>query len=346
MSSFIKKIQKNFELSLQQYDKKSKSRYWKNSIDKKKNLFKKNHLKNFRSNSLSKNIDDFYLKEKEIKNLYLNLKNKTGEKFLEKFLSSKNIGNPKRYIKIKKKFITASDLFHINYLFEVSKKIKLQKIISICEIGQGFGLFASKLLKIKNYKMILIDLPESNFITSYFLKKKFPKKKIIMDIDLPKKKLTKEILIRGDIFIISPWVNIGEIKIDFFINSRSMMEMNYSSINGYFNLIQNKITNNGYFLCINRYYKDLVGYPVEFHKYPYRNNWKIIISKSSWMQKHIHFLLVKKVSPQLSDIKAELQKIKKNYLRIVKQDKFFWRRWLPVSIYRNYKIIKNLITNK
>ena len=39
------------------------------------------------------------------------------------------------------------------------------------QIGQGFGLLASKLLKIKKIKIILIDLPESNFITSFFKKK-------------------------------------------------------------------------------------------------------------------------------------------------------------------------------
>ena len=89
-------------------------------------------------------------------------------------------------------------------------------------------------------------------------------------------------------------LNATCIKLDLFINSRSMMEMNYRTITGYFKLIESKISKNGFFLCINRYYKDLVGYPIEFHRYPFNDNWKTIISKPSWMQPHIHFLLIRK----------------------------------------------------
>ena len=41
----------------------------------------------------------------------------------------------------------------------------------ICEIGPGYGSFASKLIKKFNSKVILIDLPESNFLSAYYLKK-------------------------------------------------------------------------------------------------------------------------------------------------------------------------------
>ena len=40
------------------------------------------------------------------------------------------------------------------------------------------------------------------------------------------KKLTKKVFDMGDIFVTSPWIEISNIKIDLFINSRSMMEMN------------------------------------------------------------------------------------------------------------------------
>ena len=166
-----------------------------------------------------------------------------------------------------------------------------------------------------------------------------------MDIDLANKKLTKKIFNKGDIFIISPWINIENIKIDLFINSRSMMEMNKEAILNYFKLIHSKISKNGLFLCINRYYKDLVGYPIEFHKYPFENKWKTIVSKNSWMQTHVHFLLVKNVSKNKSDIKETLNEIRNEYLKKVKLDSFFLRRWLPVDIYRIYKIIKHYIVD-
>ena len=345
MNNFLDKVQTNFEKSALNYDDISQSKYWQNSINKKKKLFKIKYLKKFRSNNLSNNIDDFYINKKEIKKLYIKLKKECGNKFVQKFLFSENIGHPKKIFKFDNKIITASDLFHIKYIFDLNEKIKLKKINSICEIGQGFGLLASKLLKIKKYKMILIDLPESNFLTSYYLKKLFPKKKILMDIDMPKQKLTKEIFKKGDLFIISPWIEIDNIKLDFFINSRSMMEMNYESIKNYFNLIESRISKKGFFLCINRYYKDLVGYPIEFHRYPFKNNWKTIISKKSWMQHHIHFLLTKKTNEKKSDILETLKCIKLTYLKVVKFDKFFLRRWLPVDLYRYYKLLKKSILN-
>jgi putative sugar O-methyltransferase len=337
---FLKKIIKNFNISLKQYDNYSASKYWKKSINKKKKLFKISNLNNFRNNGLSNNIDDFYINEDKSKKLFENLKNYCGEKFLSSLLETKNVGQAKKTQKFKNKFYTPTDLFSIKYAHELKNNINLKKINLICEIGQGFGLLASKLLKIKKFKMILIDLPESNFITAYYLKILFPKKKIFTDIDLKKKRLSKKDLKKADIFIISPWTNISDLRIDLFINSRSMMEMNKKSINNYFKLIQSKINIGGYFLCINKYYKDLVGYPIEFHLYPFDFKWKVIVSKRSWMQPAIHFFLLKRLENDDLKIKLEINRIKKNYLKLVKKDKFFLRRMLPISFYRFYKNIK------
>ena len=87
-------------------------------------------------------------------------------------------------------------------------------------------------------------------------------------------KFQKKDLKKYDIFIMSPKDSFPFKKIDLFINTRSMMEMDYQVINKYFDLIQSKITEKGYFLNINRYYKDTTGYPVEYHKYPYDKNGK------------------------------------------------------------------------
>ena len=47
----------------------------------------------------------------------------------------------------------------------------------VCEIGPGYGSFINKLYKINEFKSILIDLPEANFINAYFLKELYPQKK-------------------------------------------------------------------------------------------------------------------------------------------------------------------------
>ena len=61
----------------------------------------------------------------------------------------------------------------------------------------------------------------------------------------------------------------------------------------YFKQIHNLTKIGGYFLCINRYYKDTVGYPVEMNNYPYDNFWKVLISKTSMDAKSHSFFIYK-----------------------------------------------------
>ena len=70
-------------------------------------------------------------------------------------------------------------LFHIKFIYDIKDKILLKKKNIICEIGGGYGSMIGKLIKLHNSKVILIDLPEANFISHYLLKKLFPKKKFI-----------------------------------------------------------------------------------------------------------------------------------------------------------------------
>ena len=337
---FLKKIKKNFDFSILNYDNFSASKYWTDSIFKKKKLFNINRLENFRNNGLSKNIDEDYINKKQSEKYFKELLRDHNFNKIKKFLNKKNIGNSKNMNFYKGYQYSVSDLFLIKYLFDIQPKINFKNIKIICEIGQGFGLLASKFLTIKKFKYVMIDLPESNFITAYYLKKKFPKAKIVQDIDLKNNIITKKDLEYGDIFIISPWIKFADLKVDLFINTRSMMEMTYKSIKEYFKLINNNIASNGYFLCVNRYYKDLVGYPVELHLYPFENYWKVIISKISWKQPHIHFLLLKNSLQKNLEFKHELKKIKKIYIQLLSNDKFFLRRYLPIFIYRYYKIVK------
>ena len=60
-----------------------------------------------------------------------------------------------------------------------------------------------------------------------------------------------------------------EILFDFFINSRSFMEMTTETIKKYFDFIQNKNTKNSFFLNINRLSKSVVGEDIRFCNYPY-----------------------------------------------------------------------------
>ena len=89
------------------------------------------------------------------------------------------------------------------------------------------------------------------------------------------------------------------------------MEMNFSVVNSYFDLIHEYSKNNSYFLNINRYEKTSVGHPIRISDYPYDDKWKVIISEPSFRQDWIHFLLTKRTfNIEESDIKKELKLIK------------------------------------
>lgn len=344
-SFFLKKIKKNYILSFKKYDDFSASKYWTSSIKKKKKLFNIEKLSNFRNNGLSTNIDENYInKNTSVKYFNLLLKRyKFNE--IKKFLDKKNIGNYDNINSYKNYLYSASDIFLIKYLFDIKKKIDLNKINIICEIGQGYGLLASKFLKIKKFKYIMIDLPESNFITSYFLKKQFPKIKIIQDMDLKNGILSMEQINQADIFILSPWVKIGKIKVDLFINTRSMMEMKFSTISKYFELIHKNISKNGFFFNANRYIKFRAGQPIFLKDYPYDKFWKVISSSKSFNQDHIHQLITeRKYDINSKEIKLELDKILEETKNYLQPDEF---RYLNRNYFKekNYflKAVKKLL---
>ena len=70
--------------------------------------------------------------------------------------------------------------------------------------------------------------------------------------------------------------------------------MNFNVIKSYFNFIHEQITDDGYFLNINRYEKNVVNKNIRISEYPYDKNWKVIVSEPSFNQKWIHFLLTQR----------------------------------------------------
>ena len=72
---------------------------------------------------------------------------------------------------IKKFFVDYNKLIHIYWFWLLENKIlKNNKVNNVCEIGGGFGSLAELFLKNYNAKFILIDLPEANLMSAYYLK--------------------------------------------------------------------------------------------------------------------------------------------------------------------------------
>jgi putative sugar O-methyltransferase len=346
MLEFKNKILKSFNYSNQIYDNKFKSYHWEYQNKKKKKLFKIKNLENFRNNKLSEGLDDQFYSKQKTKELFQTLLKKHDRDFIIKMLDNKNIGNAKMSFKYKDKSYSTNELFHIEYLTKIKKYIKIKKNSIVCEIGPGYGSFISKFLKIFNSKIILIDLPEANFLNSFFLKTIFPNKNFFLTSDIKSGGIRKRDISQNDIIIICPWDKLPKLKIDFIINSRSMMEMNYETIKLYFNFIHKNLKNLGHFLCINRYYKDTVGYPIELYNYPFDKYWKVVISERSWNQDHTHFFFLKRTLNKKGNIQDELKKIKKITGKKIKEDTRIIRRIMPNFLYKFYKKIKFFILKR
>jgi putative sugar O-methyltransferase len=314
-------IYKNYTTSLDRYEEKYKSKHWK-KYDLRLDLFKRENLKNFRNNSLSDGLDDRYDIPHQ-KKIFKNLIKEVGEDYVLKNLNNQNIGNSKYVFKYKDKYVDGGQNFHIKWLYEFEKNIVNKKNIkSVCEIGGGYGSFAQKIIKRFNCKYVSIDLPEGNFLASYYLKNHFKDLSIVGNCELINNELDEATFDKNDIFILNPWNKISNIKFDLIINTRSMMEMNKDVIKYYFDFIHTHIKKDGFFLNINRYRKKSVGYPVHFYEYPYDSSWNIVLSKKSWRQYWIHFLLTQRsLNEKKNKIKEELIKIKRITYFFILQEK-------------------------
>ena len=318
----IKKIEDSYLKSKIEPNDHYKSLHW-DKIIKKKNFGNLNDLKNFRNNGLSYGHDDsnYYDKKKFDYEIDLIIK-KTGYNFFFQNIKNNNIGNLKNLFNFNNLSIDPGDIHLINFFYELNKYVfNRVNVNNICEIGGGYGGLAEKIVSKKNCKYILIDLPETNILSTYYLYKNFPEKKFLVYSDIYNDEISKNEVDQNDIIILPPNVNFKEIKIELFINTRSMMEMKMSIINNYFQLINNHISEGGFFFNVNRYIKFRAGEPIFLKDYPYDQNWKLINSSKSFNQDWIHQLITqRKKNYETTEVKIELERISKETKKYLQHD--------------------------
>ena len=305
-----------------------KSKHWKKYFQNDFNRKKINDLINFRKvNSLSNGLDDHTNKVKTF-NLLEELLKKIDKKYILDNLDDRNIGQSPTNFKYENYYIDYAILLKIYWLNLLNKSIKKNEIKNICEIGGGFGTFSKILQKNFNSRILLIDLPEANMLSSFYLSSSLPDKKFYLYDDYKKNNfLSLSDFLENDIFILPPNCNIDPlIYFDLFVNSRSMQEMNFLVIKKYFKFIHKHINVNGFFLNINRYEKDSVGYPVRISQHPYDKNWNVLCSEPSFKQENHHFLLTRR-SNKDNNILTELKNIDLNF------NSFYKKQNLKQKIY-------------
>ncbi len=307
----LKKLIKNFylsEKSMMNETPLNKSAHWL-EFSKFKSVSEKNVL-NFRKSGLSYGLDG---QEQTTFGFFTKVKNIVGEDFFNKNILKKNIGNSEKVFKFSKSYVDFNQLVLMYWYKIIKKYITQKKIKVICEIGGGFGQFSELILNNNNSKLIYIDLPMSNLLASYYLKKNFPKKKFYLFENYNKQKIvTKKDLKKYDIFILPPSCNFEKsIKINFFINMRSMMEMNKLTIKSYFDFIHIHASKNSYFFNLNRFHKKIGKEVISFENYNYDKNWNVISSGKSFNQNWIYYVLAqRKFKNFKKNIKTEQKKIK------------------------------------
>jgi hypothetical protein len=272
----IDKIKNNYFKDMELVrDSDYSDQHWKNLMKKKENdLFNIHRLENFRANEISYGLDNSNIRGKE----KINYKENTSllfSKYMKsihpnilEFVNESLVGNPLTIKQDGYEYSKSSIEFCLmaTSLYDVFKDMKY-----IIEIGGGYGGL-SRIIKslFPEITIILVDLPESNVISSFYLSQVFPKAHIEFG--------TSNLVVGGgaDIFIISPHEmgKISKKSIDLIINTRSMMEMNYTTLLFYFKHFERLIKTDGHLYLLNRYQK------LTFLKhYPFGLNWEIILSE-------------------------------------------------------------------
>tara|TARA_A100001011_G_C14315925_1_gene847967 strand:+ start:3587 stop:4768 length:1182 start_codon:yes stop_codon:yes gene_type:complete len=150
-----------------------------------------------------------------------------------------NVGNPTG-IKIKNKIIPYEAIRHSYLAKQYSELLRDQKNPLIVEIGGGFGGFAYQLISLiknKNTRYIIYDLPEVNAISSFFLMNAFPDKKVIL---FGEEEIWKSKNLEFDIAIM-PYYMISKLpkdSSDLIYNACSFSEMSRECALGYIKQIE------------------------------------------------------------------------------------------------------------
>ena len=321
----IQKIEENYRLMVENYQEKHKSDHWVGRYKASK-LGEKKFIdyQNFRKpklfgNNLSTGFNDEFGFISTM-NMLIDLLYSKSDIDVKEF-SEVKIGNPKFY-NFGDFSTTYNELRIIKIFNELNKYIDSNTDI-ICEIGGGYGSLASKIKKKYLKKtLILIDLPETLIIQSYYLTTMFPNLKYCFYENFKKLSFNEIKNKKFDFIFIPPWEKnklIGQNYIDLFINSVSFQEMDQNVILEYFDFIQKSISSNGIFYNLNKNEKIINKVPIRISEYPYDKYWKIIDRKVDSHNPNLHQVITKRVQNENHSFYEEIKVIPK-----INPSKFKW----------------------
>ncbi len=162
------------------------------------------------------------------------------------------------------KRVSEKSMFHLLMVNDIVKIIPFSSSHRsvILDIGCGYG----GLVRILSYFTpnschILLDLPETLILTSYFIKYNFPEAKIALLEELSDMKNFDKYTKEYDFIIISPSIlkSLKKQSVDLVINSASMGFMQKEYQEFYLSQIDRVLKSGGYFYSLNKEYDDKWG---------------------------------------------------------------------------------------
>jgi putative sugar O-methyltransferase len=234
----------------------------------------------FRRNVITKGLDNANVPEEALpkvrrkwREIYERLSPGIPER-LRPFLEESPLGNP-RVLEIDGVGVTQSSLEYTYMLSHLEPYLDGVRVM--VDVGGGYGGLA-RLLKLSRpgLRVVLLDLPEVNAIQTYFLTRSFPDAKVLGLSDVVDSNPIDPAQIDFD-FLILPGQLLERLRPHSFeavANTRSMMEMDPSTVEFYLRQIQEKLAPGGFFYCLNRYEKK-----TRLKDYPFDDKWRVALSE-------------------------------------------------------------------
>jgi putative sugar O-methyltransferase len=160
-----------------------------------------------------------------------------------------SVGNPWGY-SIQETLVSPTACRHYYYANHAHNLLHGISAPVVCEIGGGFGGFAYYLLSSgKKVKYINFDLPEALLIQQYFLMSSFPDKQFLLYGEIAEHQtISEDVIDKYDMILMPNFAlpNVTDKVADLFINTGSLSEMDYHTVEEYISQIS-RITKKYFF---------------------------------------------------------------------------------------------------
>ncbi len=284
----LEKMRANFALAGELGLPRIESEYWRELLSRGRQdhggkegfLDREDLWANFRNNVITKGLDNANIPEEALprvhakwRSMYDRLVDGIPER-LRPLLEESPIGNP-RILDVDGVRLTQSSLEYTYMLSHFDPYLDSVRVV--VDIGGGYGGLA-RLIKLARpgIRLVLLDLPETNAIQTYFLANAFLHAAILglSDVvgmsEIDARSLDFDFLVLpGQLFERLSPASFGAV-----INTRSMMEMDLGTVGFYLRHIQDKLAEGGIFYCVNRYAKK-----TRIKDYPFDEKWRVAYSE-------------------------------------------------------------------